>query len=560
MEKTEKNIERAIKGDKSAFRKLYDISKNQVYFTCLGILKNKNDAEDITQEVYMTVFKKLSSLSDKNSFHSWINRIAVTKSFNLLKKRQYLSLDENLEKYEYNIADEELVLPDEYIVNKSKRKIIMDIIMNKLSEVQRQTIILYYFDEFSTQEISEIMNCPLGTVTYRLSSARKVIKSEVLEYEKNNGDKLHMLIPFSIGECLNNISKDIVVDAKIVSSLGISGISGISKAFFTSSAFKVAVAVISVPTIAFGTFAVINNDSNKLKTEFNKVPSAKNYDIPVVNNIEDDNNIPAVTEITTVADVNISLSTTVITAKDLETTTIMTTSTTTANTIITINETDIVNDFEEIEVTENIEIIPEETITTTITSEDISEITTETVIVTEPISENTDIKNYDDILLKINDYQDEYFNTNLMFGDVTSIDYNITEIEKNIQELSNIIGSEISEDNIYYQRYLNIDDELNENHFGYPEDAYVGGAQVQMRRYDEFENLYNEIYEYIENNTSEEDFEKIKISEEKWIENKENCCQSVMPNFIKNGWSIPTYGQFQADTIKFRCLLMILYI
>ena len=555
MEKIEKNIEKAIKGDKSAFRKLYDISKNQVYFTCLGILKNKSDAEDITQEVYMTVFEKLSLLSDKSSFNSWINRIAVTKSFNFLKKRQNLSLDENLEKYDYNIADEELVLPDEYIVNKEKRKIIMNIIMDKLSEVQRQTIILYYFDEFNTQEISEVMKCPIGTVTYRLSSARKVIKSEVLEYEKNNGDKLHALIPFSLSNCLHNISKDIIVDSKIISGLGI------SKAFFTSSAFKVAVAIISIPTVAFGTLAVINNDNNKLSTGFNKVPSTKNYDIPVVNHIKDDD-IPIVTEISEIKNTNINTTTQTSTTKEISVTSIITTTT-------VIESTEIVTTTEEPEITEIIEmteIIPEEIITTTVTSEDIPETvttveteTTNDIDITEP---NPDIKNYDDILLKINDYQDEYFNTNLMFGDVTSIDYDYMIIEEEIKKLSDIIGSEIPEDNIYYQRYLNIDNELNENNFGYPENAYVGGAQVQMRRYDEYEKLYNELYEYIENNTSEEDFEKIKISESEWIEKRENYCKAFVPNFYNDGygWAYPQFGQFEADALKFRCLLMILYI
>ncbi|MGN0623363.1 MAG: RNA polymerase sigma factor, partial [Oscillospiraceae bacterium] len=79
MSDIEKYVEKAIAGDQEAFAKLYELSKRQVYFTCLKLLKNEHDAQDITQEVYITVLKKLSILTDRSSFQPWVNRIAVNK-------------------------------------------------------------------------------------------------------------------------------------------------------------------------------------------------------------------------------------------------------------------------------------------------------------------------------------------------------------------------------------------------------------------------------------------------------------------------------------------------
>ncbi|MGN0612629.1 MAG: RNA polymerase sigma factor [Porcipelethomonas sp.] len=161
-------------------------------------MKNESDAEDLVQETFFTVMMKLPTLSDANSFQAWVNRIAVNKCKNFLSGKSTVSFDEKFTETGDDLPDEEISLPDEYVANEEKRKIIMDIIMSSLSDVQRQTVIMYYYDEMTTAEISQAMNCPIGTVTYRLSSARKVIKEEILRYEKVSKDRLHSVsaVPF----------------------------------------------------------------------------------------------------------------------------------------------------------------------------------------------------------------------------------------------------------------------------------------------------------------------------------------------------------------------------
>lgn len=74
----------------------------------------------------------------------------------------------------------------------------MDIISNSLSDVQRQTIIMYYYNEMSPEDIADVMDSPVKTVSSRLCSAREKIREAVLIYEKKQGDRLHAVVPVPI--------------------------------------------------------------------------------------------------------------------------------------------------------------------------------------------------------------------------------------------------------------------------------------------------------------------------------------------------------------------------
>lgn len=195
MSDIEKYVDDAINGDSEAFARLYELSKQQVYFTCLKFLKNEHDAQDITQEVYITVMKKLPTLTDKASFQPWVNRIAVNKCKNFLKARHDVSLDEMQEEENYPEIPDEDMLPEDYVMNAAKRRIVMDIMESVLSDIQYQTVIMFYFNNLSVAEIAEITESPTGTVTYRLNVARAKIKKGVLEYEEKNKDRLHAIMP-----------------------------------------------------------------------------------------------------------------------------------------------------------------------------------------------------------------------------------------------------------------------------------------------------------------------------------------------------------------------------
>ncbi len=183
----------AANGDRSAFEALYQRTCQNVYFTCLSFLKNEQDASDVTQEVYLTALEQLPRLNDMSKFVPWLNKIAVNKCKNMLIKKKPVLMDyEDMENLQ--TEENENFLPEEYATNKAKRKIVMDIMEKSLSDTLYQTVIMYYFNGMSVTEIAEIMNCPVGTVTYRLSVARAKIKEGVLRYENKNDDKLYAFV------------------------------------------------------------------------------------------------------------------------------------------------------------------------------------------------------------------------------------------------------------------------------------------------------------------------------------------------------------------------------
>lgn len=188
--------EKAVSGDKSAFDKLYELSCRSIYLTCVGLLRNKSDIEDIMQETYLTAFEKLNTLSRHDKFIPWINRIAVNKCKNYLMKKPGLSLEEQNADVEA-LIDEELTLPEDYLANKKKQKIIMDIIDN-LPLAQKQVILLYYFSDMTVRKISEFTGAAESTVKYCLISARSKIKDEILKYEERTDDRLHAVLPFGV--------------------------------------------------------------------------------------------------------------------------------------------------------------------------------------------------------------------------------------------------------------------------------------------------------------------------------------------------------------------------
>ncbi|HAW16543.1 MAG TPA: hypothetical protein DCW41_07585 [Clostridiales bacterium] len=175
--------------------KLYTESYRNVYFTAISLLKNKEEAEDVTQDTFITAFESYDSLKDKNKANAWIKKIAANKCLNILSRRRtFNSEDEFFENIE---AVPEDFLPESLVESHEKRAILMNIIDDVLSEDLKMTVLLFYFNEMSTAEIANELGIPQGTVLSRLNYAKKKIKKGVEDYEKKNKDKLFGVgVPF----------------------------------------------------------------------------------------------------------------------------------------------------------------------------------------------------------------------------------------------------------------------------------------------------------------------------------------------------------------------------
>jgi len=186
----------AKNGNKKAFDKLYKLTSNDVWFTCLSLLKDEENAKDIMQETYITAFLKLDTLNDEQKFCGWITSIAVNKCKNKLKGKVEYQIDDEVLIVE--TETDELMLPEEYITKAEKRKVLLQIMEDTLSFNQYQTVLMFYFDEMSISEIAQGLEISEGTVKSRLNSSRAKMKTAIEDYEKKSGDKLHgvVVVPF----------------------------------------------------------------------------------------------------------------------------------------------------------------------------------------------------------------------------------------------------------------------------------------------------------------------------------------------------------------------------
>lgn len=183
---------RAQNGEKEAFEQLYYQTKDKIYFLCLKFLKNETDAMDMVSDTYLTLIEKIDTLQQPQYFETWLKKIAINKCKNhLLKNKEVLFSDnDDMEHYTDNLGEiSSEFIPESYVIDQEKREVIMDIIDNQLSDVQRSVILMYYYGELSVRTIAKELNCSEGTVKSRLNSARNII-NQYIQTKQKKGETL----------------------------------------------------------------------------------------------------------------------------------------------------------------------------------------------------------------------------------------------------------------------------------------------------------------------------------------------------------------------------------
>lgn len=183
---------------KRDFEALYQKYYTMVYYTAMQLMGDKNDAEDMTQEAFVTAFVKYANLQDEAAFGGWIKRIVINKCLDEQKKKTPVPVEDIETELMGEMTDDENVLPEDVFISEEKRKIIFDIMKSVLSKKQYETVVLFYYDELPIAEIAQMMDVPEGTIRSRLSIARNKIEKGVLEYEEKHHEKLYssFIIPF----------------------------------------------------------------------------------------------------------------------------------------------------------------------------------------------------------------------------------------------------------------------------------------------------------------------------------------------------------------------------
>lgn len=176
-------IKQVKRGDQSAFEDVVSFFQNKIYQHCFRMLGNAHEAEDIAQEAFIRAYVNIHSFDDRRKFSTWLYRIATNLTIDRLRKRKpdhYLDAEvkgtEGLDMYS-QLADQGR-LPEEEVEGLELQRYIQYEI-SKLPPKYRSIIMLRYIEEFSLQEISEILDIPLGTVKTRIHRGREALRKKL---------------------------------------------------------------------------------------------------------------------------------------------------------------------------------------------------------------------------------------------------------------------------------------------------------------------------------------------------------------------------------------------
>jgi RNA polymerase sigma factor (sigma-70 family) len=147
---------------------LYKNYRKLILNTVFRFVRDKHTSEDITQEIFIKVFKKIDKYKNNNNFDSWIRKVAVNKSLDYLRKKKYETLSDDLS---YIVVyDDSEYKEDEY------RLVVINSLIDKLSDHYKDVFKLYYIDELSHKEIAEKLSINIGTSKSNLFKARNKIR------------------------------------------------------------------------------------------------------------------------------------------------------------------------------------------------------------------------------------------------------------------------------------------------------------------------------------------------------------------------------------------------
>lgn len=168
-EPKERRKEFLRKTDTEKFANLIMMYQDDMYYLALSICKNEADAQDIVGETIVKAFEAGNQLRNDARFKYWIMKILTNTAYTYLKRKKRLVFEEPVE---------EIAAKNENSDHGLWAKVM------GIEEKYRMVIILYYEQEFSTREISKILNIPEGTVRSRLARAREKLK-DILEAEQS---------------------------------------------------------------------------------------------------------------------------------------------------------------------------------------------------------------------------------------------------------------------------------------------------------------------------------------------------------------------------------------
>jgi RNA polymerase sigma-70 factor (ECF subfamily) len=169
-------------GDQEAFRIFVDAHKNKVLRICFGFVRNREEAEDVAQEVFFKVYRGASGFRGRSAVSTWLYRIAVNCSLNHIRKAKskawlpWMNPSVGADEVDQIAGSDEPA--DDVLERRERRKLLREA-LDRLPHNQRTAFTLHGIEGFSYEEISRVMDCSLSAVESRIHRAKLNLKKHL---------------------------------------------------------------------------------------------------------------------------------------------------------------------------------------------------------------------------------------------------------------------------------------------------------------------------------------------------------------------------------------------
>ncbi len=174
-------ISRCQKGDQDALKEIFDQYREKVYRIAYGVVRHREDALDIVQEVFIKLFRSIKHFEGKSRFYTYLYRMTMNTAIDHSRKMKKISVSSIDEEGGVVPVDAAERRPDRIAAQKELEQRLKEA-MDKLPEDQRTALIFREVEGLSYQEMAEAMGCSIGTVMSRLHYGRKKVQESLREY------------------------------------------------------------------------------------------------------------------------------------------------------------------------------------------------------------------------------------------------------------------------------------------------------------------------------------------------------------------------------------------
>jgi RNA polymerase sigma-70 factor, ECF subfamily len=187
------------KGSIEAFEELIGRYESKIFNLAMRLTRNQEDSEEVLQDVFSTIYKKIAGFEGKSAFSSWLYRIIVNASFMKLRKRKQQNtvfledLSPTMKQHYMDNDPAFMVRSDSISLNREVREVLTAAI-ERLPDQYRAVFVLRDVDGLSNQEAGEILNLSIPAVKSRLHRSRLMLRKKLLRYYKDFTGKKHVVI------------------------------------------------------------------------------------------------------------------------------------------------------------------------------------------------------------------------------------------------------------------------------------------------------------------------------------------------------------------------------